>query len=160
MKLTTKGRYAVTTLLDMALMQREGPINIPDIAKRHHLSAAYLERLAAKLRQKGLLNSVRGAQGGYFLSRKPEEITIAEIIQAVDEKMDTTLCQGQANCHEGTVCLTHHLWESLNQVIFEFLHKVTLKDLTQRPNILKHVHTLQVPTKISVVEPCSIGPKI
>lgn len=148
MKLTTKGRYAVTTLLDMALMQPSGPITIPEIAKRHHLSKAYLERLAAKLRQKGLLQSVRGAQGGYLLGRKPEDITIAEIIQAVDETMDTTLCKGQANCHEGAVCLTHHLWESLNDVIFQFLKNVTLKDLVLNPKLLNKVKTL--PTKISI----------
>lgn len=157
MKLTTKGRYAVTTLLDMVLIEQPGPITILQIAKRHHLSPAYLERLAGKLRQRGLLKSVRGAQGGYLLGKKPEEITIAEIIEAVEEKMDTTRCQGQANCHEGGVCLTHHLWESLNQVIFEFLQKVTLKDLADRPNILNQTAGMSFPTKISVTESNVIG---
>lgn len=152
MKLTTKGRYAVTTLLDMVLKGRTEPTTISEIAKRHHLSPAYLERLAAKLRQGGLLQSVRGAQGGYLLSKKPEEITIAEIIEVVEENMDTTRCQGQSNCHEGSVCSTHHLWTSLNQVITNFLQQVTLSDLVKRPNSLCSFTELSLPTKVSVSE--------
>lgn len=150
MKLTTKGRYAVTALLDMALLQQQGPVTIPDIARRHHLSPAYLERLAGKLRQKGLLNSVRGAHGGYLLGKTPQDISIADIIKAVDEKMDTTRCQGQANCHEGGICLTHHLWETLNDVIFDFLQNITLQDLMQKPKLLNKVKALPLPTKISI----------
>lgn len=148
MKLTTKGRYAVTTLLDMAMIQPSGPITIPDIAKRHHISRAYLERLAAKLRNKGLLKSVRGAQGGYLLGKEAQDITVADIIAAVDEQVDTTRCQGHANCHEGVMCLTHHLWEALNDVIFEFLENITLADLANNPNLINRVKRL--PTKVSV----------
>lgn len=150
MKLTTKGRYAVTTLLDMTLREQTSPITISEVAKRHHLSPAYLERLAGKLRQNGLLKSVRGAQGGYLLGKSPAEITVAEIINAVEEKIDTTRCQGQANCHEGNVCLTHHLWASLNHVIFDFLQKITLKDLAEQPCALSQMAERPIPKKIFV----------
>lgn len=129
MKLTTKGRYAVTALLDLAIHQQKGPTTVAEMAARHGISATYLERLAGVLRAKGLLKSVRGPRGGYVLARSAQEITIAEIIAAVDEKIDATRCAGKANCHEGTTCLTHHLWDELNQQIFHFLHNITLSAL-------------------------------
>lgn len=146
MKLTTKGRYAVTALLDVAMSSQTAPVTIQDIAKRNQLSAAYLERLAGKLRQKGLLMSIRGAQGGYRLGKDMDLISIADIIQAVDEGIDTTRCQGLANCLDGRECATHHLWESLNGVIFDFLKKVTIKDLVN-----KRSHKA-LPTKIALSE--------
>lgn len=153
MKLTTKGRYAVTLLLDIALFEKQKPVTISEIAKRHGLSPAYLERIAAKLRQRKLLNSVRGAQGGYLLGRAAKDIDLAEVIQAVDENMDTTQCQGQANCHDGVVCLTHHLWSELNHVILNFLQSVTLQDLAQKPRVAKVAHEFYaLPTPVLLDE--------
>lgn len=132
MKLTTKGRYAVTTLVDLALHQQNGPVTIAKIANRHGISTAYLERLAGMMRAKGLLKSVRGPRGGYILARPAEQITIADIIQAVDEQIDTTRCKGKANCHQGRVCLTHYLWEGLNQQIADFLQNIPLSAVATR----------------------------
>lgn len=138
MKLTTKGRYAVTALVDFALNQQDEPMSIAEVATRHGISATYLERLAGILRAKGLLKSVRGAKGGYHLAKPADEITVADIIHAVDEKMDATACQGKANCHEGNVCITHHLWDRLNQQIVDFLTSITLSDLINEPKLLSH----------------------
>lgn len=141
MKLTTKGRYAVTTLLDLASSPQQGPINIGQIANRHAISVAYLERLAGRLREQGLLKSVRGAQGGYILARPADQITVADIMLAVDEKLDTTQCHGKSNCHEGGVCATHHLWDALNHKILGFLRGITLQDLITKPNHQPiHIH--------------------
>ncbi len=136
MKLTTKGRYAVTALVDLAQHQQAGPMSIAEVAARHGISTTYLERLAGVMRAKGLLKSVRGAKGGYILAKPSTQITVADIIQAVDEKIDTTRCQGKANCHEGNVCVTHHLWERLNQEIFSFLSSITLSALVNEPRLL------------------------
>lgn len=135
MKLTTKGRYAVTALLDMALHE-QGPTTISQLAARHSISPAYLERLAGVMRAKGLLKSIRGPKGGYVLARPAKDITLAEIINAVDERIDTTRCKGKANCQDGIKCLTHHLWEELNHEIFHFLQRITLGALAQQPQIL------------------------
>lgn len=131
MKLTTKGRYAVTALLDFTLNQQAGPMTIATVAERHGISVTYLERLAGLMRAKGLLKSIRGAKGGYVLARPAEEITVADIIAAVNEGIDTTRCQGKANCYKGTVCLTHHLWDKLNHEIFHFLQSITLSTLAK-----------------------------
>lgn len=136
MKLTTKGRYAVTALVDFALHQQDEPMSITEVATRHGISPTYLERLAGMLRAKGLLKSVRGAKGGYHLARSADQITVADIIRAVDENMDATACQGKANCHEGEVCLTHHLWDRLNQQIVDFLSSITLSELIKEPRLL------------------------
>tara|TARA_R110002110_G_scaffold404606_1_gene623148 strand:- start:174475 stop:174945 length:471 start_codon:yes stop_codon:yes gene_type:complete len=154
MKLTTKGRYAVTLLLDVTMLQKNGPVTVPGIANRHDLSAAYLERIAAQLRAHGLLKSIRGAQGGYLLARPANEIDLAEVIGAVDEKMDATKCQGRGNCRDGKVCLTHHLWDSLNQVILDYLKSISLKDLVEDPGIIhaaKEFYKL-LPTPVLVEE--------
>lgn len=140
MKLTTKGRYAVTALLDLALHQNAGPITIATVAERHHIPVTYLERLAGLMRAKGLLKSVRGAKGGYVLAKSPEEITVADIIAAVNEGIDTTRCGGKANCLQGKVCLTHHLWDELNNEIFSFLKGITLSALAAKPR-KEHVPT-------------------
>ena len=136
MRLTTRGRYAVTALLDLTLQGADRPITVSEIAGRHHISTAYLERLTGQMRAKGLLKSVRGAKGGYILGRSPEAITIADIIEAVNERVDATQCQGKGNCQKGAMCLTHHLWEALNQEIFDFLRKITLQTLANKPSIL------------------------
>lgn len=142
MKLTTKGRYAVTAMLDLTLQGGERPVTVSEIAERHSISTAYLERLTGQMRAYGLLESVRGAKGGYVLGRSPETITIADIIEAVNEGVDATQCKGKGNCHQGAMCLTHHLWDALNQEIFEFLKRITLQALADKPTILnmKRVH--------------------
>lgn len=163
MKLTTKSRYAVTALVDITMHQYPSmpstywtgseniqklrsptllhpsnttsavPVTIAEIAARHGISTHYLERLAGLMRAKGLLKSIRGTKGGYVLAKEPEQITVADIMDAVEEEMDATRCQGKANCHKGGVCLTHSLWEQLNQHVFQFLHSITLSTLTKGP---------------------------
>ena len=135
MQLTTKGRYAVTAMLDLALHGGRGPVSLADIAGRQDISLAYLEQLFGKLRRAGLVVSVRGPGGGYELSRKPGAVDIAEIIGAVDESMDTTRCQGAGDCHGGETCLTHSLWEDLSEQIHGFLRGVSLADLVARAEV-------------------------
>ncbi|MCP3679466.1 MAG: Rrf2 family transcriptional regulator [Gammaproteobacteria bacterium] len=129
MQLTTRGRYAVTAMLDIALHQQKGAVPLNDIAKRQGLSPAYLEQLLAKLRRQGLLTSIRGPGGGYHLKGPAETIVVAEIINAIDENIDVTLCQGKENCRSGLRCLTHSLWSGLGEVISHFLGNITLEDL-------------------------------
>lgn len=135
MKLTTKGKYAVTALLDMAVYGRSGPITVHSIAHRQGISPIYLERLTGLMRAKGLLKSIKGPGGGYELTRLTTEITVADIIQAIEEPVDVTTCKGLENCHNGDSCLTHSLWEELNTRIIDYLQSVTLNDLVQRPKI-------------------------
>jgi len=152
MKLTTKGRYAVTLLLDVTILQKNGPVTVPGISSRHGLSPAYLERIAAQLRTHGLLKSIRGAQGGYLLARPAKEIDLSEIISAVDENIDTTKCHGQGNCQAGKVCLTHHVWASLNQVILNYLKSISLQSLAEDPgliNVAKEFYNV-LPTPVLV----------
>lgn len=135
MKLTTKGKYAVTALLDMAVYGQSGPTTVHSIAQRQGISAIYLERLTGLMRSKGLLRSIKGPGGGYELTRLTTEITVADIIQAIEESVDVTTCKGLENCHNGDSCLTHSLWEELNTRIMEYLQSVTLNDLVQRSKI-------------------------
>ena len=135
MKLTTKGRYAVTAMLDLALHDVKGPINLADIAKRQDISLAYLEQLFAKLKRNSLVDSARGPGGGYRLKRPADEISVRDVITAVNEPVDTTRCGGQENCQGELRCLTHDLWEELNTQISDFLNGVTLGELIQRKNI-------------------------
>ena len=132
MRLTSKGRYAVTAMLDVSLHAGEGPVPLTDISDRQGISLSYLEQLFAKLRKKELVNSVRGPGGGYFLGREAELISIRDVISAVDESVDATKCQGQGNCHNGTVCLTHHLWSDLSDRIESFLDEISLGELVRR----------------------------
>ena len=130
MKLTTKGRYAVTAMLDLAIHQKESEsVALVDIANRQGLSQSYLEQLLGTLRRKGLVNSIRGAQGGYSLSKPLAEISVANIILAIEEPLDTTKCAGAANCQKGERCITHRLWSQLNGVIINFLDDVSLQKL-------------------------------
>ena len=135
MKLTTKGRYAVTAMLDLALHNAQGPINLGDIAKRQEISLAYLEQLFAKLKKSSLVESARGPGGGYRLKRPADEISVRDVINAVDEPVDTTRCGGLENCQGELRCLTHDLWEDLNTRISEFLNGVTLAELILRKNV-------------------------
>ena len=129
MRLTTKGRYAVTAMLDLALHYTDGPITLADISKRQGISLSYLEQLFSRLRKKDLVASTRGPGGGYRLSREASEIAVADVITAIDEKVDVTRCGGLANCQSDEPCLTHELWSSLSDQIYNFLSGITLADL-------------------------------
>ncbi|HEU5338643.1 MAG TPA: Fe-S cluster assembly transcriptional regulator IscR [Sulfuricaulis sp.] len=135
MKLTTKGRYAVTAMLDLALRYDRGAVTLADIAKRQGISLSYLEQLFAKLRRSGLVDSVRGPGGGYNLAMAPNKISVAEIIVAINENIDATRCGGEKNCHGDETCLTHQLWEDLSVRIHEFLNGITLGDLVTKPHV-------------------------
>lgn len=135
MRLTTKGRYAVTAMLDLALHFEDGPITLADISQRQCISLSYLEQLFAKLRRQGLVESTRGPGGGYRLSRGPREIPVADVILAVDEKVETTRCGGLANCQDDEQCLTHELWAELSQEIYQFLCGISLGDLVEREGV-------------------------
>lgn len=132
MKLTTKGRYAVTAMLDLALHDEKGPINLADIARRQEISLAYLEQLFSKLKRSSLVESSRGPGGGYRLKRPADAISVRDVINAVDEPVDATRCGGQENCQGELRCLTHDLWEELNTQISDFLNGVTLGELIRR----------------------------
>ena len=135
MRLTTRGRYAVTALLDLALQPTEQTITLAEIASRQSISVAYLEQLFAKLKRHGLVSSIRGAIGGYHLARSADEITMLAIIEAVNEAVDATRCDHKGNCQNGAMCLTHDLWQELSHHIADFLAKITLADLVARDNV-------------------------
>jgi len=132
MKLTSKGRYAVTAMLDIAIHEGSGPITLAEISERQDISLSYLEQLFAKLRRKGLVNSSRGPGGGYRLASEPQDITVRQIIVAVDENIDTRKCGGKNNCQNGEGCLSHCLWQDLSNMIEEFLDEINLASLVKR----------------------------
>lgn len=132
MRLTTKGRYAVTAMLDLALHYDNGPITLADISQRQGISLSYLEQLFSKLRKNELVDSTRGPGGGYRLSRNADEIAVAQVITAVDEKVESTRCGGLANCHDGNPCLTHDLWTELSEQIHGFLMSISLGQLVEK----------------------------
>ena len=132
MRLTTKGRYAVTAMLDLALHPGEGPVALADIAQRQGISLSYLEQLFSKLRKRSLVSSVRGPGGGYNLARQASTIFVAEVITAVDENVDTTRCAGAHNCQNDGPCLTHDLWQNLSERIYDYLNNISLQDLVDR----------------------------
>jgi Rrf2 family iron-sulfur cluster assembly transcriptional regulator len=130
MRLTTKGRFAVTAMIDLALRQHNGPVTLAGISERQKISLSYLEQLFGKLRRRNLVSSVRGPGGGYCLSKALNEVSVADIIHAVDESLDATNCGGKGNCAEDQrPCMTHDLWTSLNEKMFEYLSSVTLAEL-------------------------------
>lgn len=135
MRLTTRGRYAVTAMLDLGLHASEGPITLADISRRQSISLSYLEQLFAKLRQAGLVSSIRGPGGGYRLDKEAKDINVAAIINAVNESVDATSCNGKGDCQEGEICLTHDLWDSLSGQINEFLSKISIDDLMNRREV-------------------------
>jgi len=159
MRLTTKGRYAVTAMMDLALhgeesadrdgvvvdglegidethvASRSRKISLADIARNQDISLSYLEQLFAKLRREGLVHGVRGPGGGYTLARDPDDISIAQIVTAVDEKVDVTRCGGRENCQEGERCLSHELWTDLSQQIYEYMDGISLGEIVRRPNV-------------------------
>lgn len=134
-KLTTKGRYAVTAMLDLAFHSDKKPVTLTDIAKRQNISLSYLEQLFARLRRAGMVEGVRGPGGGYQLSRAMGEISVAEIICAVDEVVDSTRCGGKGNCQNNHPCLTHELWMGLSDQIRQYLDGITLRDLIERHGV-------------------------
>lgn len=135
MKLTTKGRYAVTAMLDLALHNGGQPVSLADISERQDISLSYLEQLFSKLRRAGLVVSMRGPGGGYQLNGAPDDIVVSDIITAVDENVDATRCGGMADCQDNKRCLTHDLWADLSNQIRNFLSGITLADMTQRSNV-------------------------
>lgn len=135
MRLTSKGRYAVTAMLDVALHTQHGPVPLADISERQGISLSYLEQLFARLRKQGLVTSVRGPGGGYRLGQEAISISVGAVIQAVDESIDATRCQGKADCQGGERCLTHSLWEGLSERIEDFLGGITLGELMQSSDI-------------------------
>jgi Rrf2 family iron-sulfur cluster assembly transcriptional regulator len=122
-------------MLDLSINASKGPVSLNDISQRQDISLSYLEQLFSKLRKHSLVSSVRGPGGGYLLSRKENEIDVAEIIDAVSESLDTTKCQGSGNCQKGATCLTHHLWQDLSEQIYGFLSNITLADLVDKREI-------------------------
>ena len=135
MRLTTKGRYAVTAMLDLALHHGNGPITLADIAQRQGISLSYLEQLFSRLRKRNLVSSVRGPGGGYTLGREAADIYVAQVIVAVDENVDTTKCGGAENCQDNDRCLTHDLWQDLSARIFDYLNGISLQDLMNRRGV-------------------------
>jgi Rrf2 family iron-sulfur cluster assembly transcriptional regulator len=131
MKLTSRGRYAVTAILDIALHGKTEPVSLADIAERQAISLSYLEQLFAQLRREGIVQSIRGPGGGYQLGKTPEEINVGMIIQAVNENVDVTKCKGNGNCSKDSQCLTHSLWERLEMQIEAFLHTISLAELVE-----------------------------
>jgi len=134
-RLTTKGRYAVTAMLDLAYHGEKKPVTLTDIAKRQNISLSYLEQLFARLRRAGMVEGVRGPGGGYQLSRDTSQINVADIITAVDEAIDSTRCGGKGNCQNAHPCLTHDLWMGLSEQIRMYLSTISLHDLLQRKGV-------------------------
>jgi Rrf2 family iron-sulfur cluster assembly transcriptional regulator len=137
MRLTTKGRFAVTAMIDLALRQEKGPVTLTAISQRQEISLSYLEQLFGKLRRHDLVESVRGPAGGYHLARSADQVTVADIIIAVDEPLDATQCGGKGHCQgsdhaHGIHCMTHNLWTTLNEKMLDYLDSVTLQDLVDQ----------------------------
>lgn len=143
MKLTTKGRFAVTAMLDLAMNSQEGAVKLNDISSRQNISLSYLEQLFAKLRRAKLVESVRGPGGGYVLAQSPQSINIAQIIEAAEDTLDATQCKSRANCHNGIPCLTHDLWENLNLTINQYLSGVTLHSILNNSKQTHHEQVIQ-----------------
>lgn len=152
MRLTTKGRYAVTAMLDLALHDERGPVTLADIAERQGISLSYLEQLFAQLRKRGLVKSTRGPGGGYRLGQKSKQIAVADVITAVDESVDATRCGGRENCQGEERCLTHDLWQDLSQQIHEFLRDIDLAELVERRRV-REVAKRQDSVSVDVSQP-------
>jgi Rrf2 family transcriptional regulator, iron-sulfur cluster assembly transcription factor len=146
MRLTTKGRFAVTAMLDLALNGDEGPVSLAGISERQRISLSYLEQLFGKLRRGSLVESVRGPGGGYNLAREAAAVSVADIVRAVEEPIDSTQCGGRENCHDNHRCMTHDLWEELNTTVYGFLEGVKLSHLVERQRT-KPVSVVRAPGK-------------
>ncbi|MCA3181160.1 MAG: Fe-S cluster assembly transcriptional regulator IscR [Burkholderiales bacterium] len=148
MRLTTKGRFAVTAMIDLAMRQHNGPVTLAGISQRQKISLSYLEQLFGKLRRHELVESTRGPGGGYTLARPMRDVSVADIIFAVDEPLDATSCGGKENCHDEGPCMTHELWSNLNKKMIEFLDGVTLQELVDQQ---RGRETKAPPKQISVL---------
>lgn len=149
-RLTTKGRYAVTAMLDLAIHQGNGPITLADIAQRQGISLSYLEQLFARLRREALVSSVRGPGGGYSLGREAQQIFVAQVISAVDESVDATRCGGAHNCQNNQRCLTHDLWTDLSERIYEYLNSISLQDLMNRRGVREVAQRQEIPLHMNI----------
>ncbi len=151
MRLTTKGRFAVTAMVDLALRNGDGPVTLAEISQRQKISLSYLEQLFGKLRRRGLVDSVRGPGGGYCLAKDTTQVSVADVILAVDEPIDATQCGGMENCRDEEKCITHDLWAKLNERIFDYLGAVTLRQLVDeqcaRESAVTQVHDMRDATK-------------
>jgi Rrf2 family iron-sulfur cluster assembly transcriptional regulator len=167
MRLTTKGRFAVTAMIDLALREQAGPVTLAAISQRQHISLSYLEQLFGKLRRQELVESTRGPGGGYTLGKKAADISVADIIVAVDEPLDATHCGGKENCQGDGPCMTHDLWAALNAKMIEFLQSVSLKKLVDdqvakgvvvehKPMIKRAISSTPVVKPIRVTGPNSV----
>ena len=168
MRLTTKGRFAVTAMIDLGLRQSNGPVTLAAISQRQQISLSYLEQLFGKLRRHELVETTRGPGGGYTLARSPAEITVADIITSVDEPIDATQCGGKENClGDGERCMTHDLWASLNVRMVEFLDSVTLQKLVDdqlakglriedRPTLRRAISSMPVVKPMRTTVPNSV----
>ncbi|MCZ8098365.1 MAG: Fe-S cluster assembly transcriptional regulator IscR [Burkholderiales bacterium] len=148
MRLTTKGRFAVTAMIDLAMRQHNGPVTLAGISQRQKISLSDLEQLFGKLRRHELVESTRGPGGGYTLARPMRDVSVADIIFAVDEPLDATSCGGKENCHDEGPCMTHELWSNLNKKMIEFLDGVTLQELVDQQ---RGRETKAPPKQISVL---------
>ncbi len=135
MRLSTKGRYAVTAMLDLAIHHVQGPVTLAEISENQGISLSYLEQLFARLRKCGLVEGLRGPGGGYRLSRHPRDISVADVITAIGEGIDATQCEGREDCQDGERCLTHVLWTRLGKEIYEFLNGITLASFIERDDV-------------------------
>ena len=152
MKLTTKGRYAVTAMLDLALHSATNPITLSDISSRQDISLSYLEQLFSRLRHNGLVMSTRGPGGGYQLGRDPEHIKISDVILAVNETLDATGCQGKRSCTQGSICLAHNLWLGLSDTIYEYLNNITLASVISQQDIREIAYKQDGPLSKAIKE--------
>ena len=141
MRLTTKGRFAVTAMIDLALRGEDGPVALASISERQKISLSYLEQLFGKLRRYELVESVRGPGGGYCLAKPLEQLTVADIIRAVDEQLDATQCGGRENCHDEHRCMTHDLWTTLNSKMYDYLASVSLAELVNKQKLKMNAKT-------------------
>jgi len=142
MRLTTKGRFAVTAMIDLALNAQNNAVKLNSISERQQISLSYLEQLFSKLRRAGLVESLRGPGGGYILAAPAEQINIAQIISAAEDRLDATQCGSKANCNHGAPCLTHDLWENLNKTINDYLSSVTLQSIIEQKNCSDSSHVV------------------
>ncbi|WP_455234810.1 Rrf2 family transcriptional regulator [Thiogranum longum] len=156
MRLSTKGRYAVTAMMDLAIHEPKGPVTLADISHCQSISLSYLEQLFAKLRRENLVRGVRGPGGGYRLAKPASEITIAAIIAAVDEKVDAT-CGGESDCDEDRACLTHELWCGLSKKIFGFLDSISLEDFLNRPSVQEVIRRQDAEQRRSRLPPVTVA---
>ena len=148
MRLTTKGRFAVTAMIDLAQRQSNGPVTLAGISERQKISLSYLEQLFGKLRRHNIVGSVRGPGGGYRLARGMNEVTVADIIAAVDEPLDATNCGGMENCQDEHRCMTHDLWTNLNKRMHEYLASVSLFDLVNQPKAKAIASTVAIDDRL------------